>query len=436
MTTFVTSAMLSPAPTERISTSYPTPRTQSTANLLTQLKSHAKPSIHNEVSPASTLDTLPRPIATKYTFSEEEDHVEDKALSYLDRTGHLSQVAGSQSILSQELLGDDYESQQAPSSQISNFSSRSPESIARRYGILTQEIEQDDGDNMIAGASASKEAHAFQTPPRAAPARKVVTVQNSQKGTKESKVDYSFLDDAAMNETQPSLTLSQLEDAVGDLGSQLSVDPSSCSVITGKASVQRKHQTSASSVASQARVSTYNAAGHENVKRKYIRKNNDASVASLEVPPSKKQKSSTDGNEAMSEEIQWVGSNSKRRGVNNKETLIAQEAAEVARRIMAGENDLAKRLLLSMALERDSPRNPPSSLPPRGPIPEGFVWAHYPPLEAVLKDNMAEYYELSMAKRQSTKQQLFNNTLVDRMRDVAAGIGYSFPTDRRTLRDR
>ena len=207
MTSCVSSAMMSPVPTSNTATSYPTPRTQSTAHMLTALKSSSK-TLRNEISPGSTCASLSRPIggASRYTFTEEEDQVEDKALNFLDRTGHLSQVAGSQSLLSQELLahGEEQDSQSMPASQMSSLSTRSPKSIARRYGILTQEME----DENASTSSVRNDMSSFQTPPRKTTARKIVTAQDTAKK--------SSLDQDALHESQPSLSMSQLEAAVNE----------------------------------------------------------------------------------------------------------------------------------------------------------------------------------------------------------------------------
>jgi hypothetical protein len=60
---------------------------------------------------------------------------------------------------------------------------------------------------------------------------------------------------------------------------------------------------------------------------------------------------------------------------------LANRAADLAQRTI-NEPELAKRLLLSMALTRENPRSAPKTLPGPGHVlPEGFFWAHYPPLE-------------------------------------------------------
>lgn len=435
MTSCVSSAMMSPVPTSNTATSYPTPRTQSTAHMLTALKSSSK-TLRNEISPGSTCASLSRPIggASRYTFTEEEDQVEDKALNFLDRTGHLSQVAGSQSLLSQELLahGEEQDSQSMPASQMSSLSTRSPKSIARRYGILTQEME----DENASTSSVRNDMSSFQTPPRKTTARKIVTAQDTAKK--------SSLDQDALHESQPSLSMSQLEAAVNEPileGSQATATSFSQKLVHAAGHVKRTSSSSLVSLCAAAEKQSHQDQDFSQVSASSKRSYNPKSSAGAPPAAKKARTVSTGGradpNEPLSTEIKWVGSASRHRGVEGEDHTIAKQAAELAHRIMQeGENDLAKRLLLSMALNRDSPRQPPAQWPPRGPIPEGFVWAHYPPLEALLKENMEEYYNLSMAKSQSTRQQVFNNNLVDRTRDVAATHGWEFPTDRRTLRDR
>lgn len=447
MTSCIPSAMMSPVPTSNSATSYPTPRTQSTAHMLTALKSHSKRTIRNEISPASTVASLaPRLSGTeKFTFSEEEDQVEEKALNFLQRNGNLSQVAGSQSMLSQELLadGEEQESQCAPSSQISNISVKSPKAIARRYGILTQEIED---DNHL-GAVNEESGIVYQTPPRKAVACKIVTAAQDSKENSSKGFDKDCQFEAALDNIQPSLTLSQLEEAAnGPFASLQSM--------TSIPTVQRRRGSSTSLIslcnAAEKKITEEAQQSEQQTKRKFNRKlPTTQNPATPSQPPMKKAKAirsasnsvsgastKVNSNEPMSDEIQWVGRTSRKTTTDSKTNDATTRAAALAHRIMQGDDELSRRLLLGMALNRDSPRQAPTNWPEEGPIPEGFVWAHYPPLEALLKQNMEEYYNLSMAKCQSTKQQLFNNSLVDQIRDAAAKHNWTFPTDRRTLRDR
>ncbi|GAX19592.1 hypothetical protein FisN_19Hh171 [Fistulifera solaris] len=121
-------------------------------------------------------------------------------------------------------------------------------------------------------------------------------------------------------------------------------------------------------------------------------------------------------------------------------TVHVLDAAELATKIIH-DSELAKELLLSMALCRTNPRTPPESIPGPGHVLEdGFFWSRYPPLEAVLKDNMPEYYRLSIEKCQSCQQQCFNNRLVDEVTATATEQGWEFDpehfNDVKILRDR
>jgi len=102
------------------------------------------------------------------------------------------------------------------------------------------------------------------------------------------------------------------------------------------------------------------------------------------------------------------------------------------------DKELHRNLVLMMALER--PRKEPvtASLPSLK-IGEGFYWKEYPILENILFDQMAEYYQFSSNSRQSKNQQAYNNSLVEKVRSIAASHGYTFDpaffSDKR-LRDR
>jgi hypothetical protein len=403
-----------------------------------------------------------------YTFSAEEDRVEEKALNFLDRTGHLSQVAGSQSMLSQELLTQeeqDGEESQGPllCSQTSAMSANSPMSMARRYGILTQETEEDVSSYT---ASTNKNSHnnnnnSFQTPPRKGVARKILTSQEHWKSTaaatvpvtttKTTSSSFQTLEEEALNGTQPSLSLSQLE-AVANETPGISYGGWQPSYYADQELTGRPRRGSTASLSSLYSAAQQHMPDEGNNRKGQVARSFTHSRQLPKRSPDhdmdtypavKKAKVSSgpikqyDPHEPLATEISWVSNSYRYRESENKEQEeTAKRASALAQRIMHGEDDLAQRLLLSMALHRDSPRQPPSQWPAEGPIPEGFVWAHYPPLEALLKENMEEYYNLSMSKCQSAKQQLFNNTLVDLVRDKATQYKWVFPTDRRTLRDR
>ena len=119
-----------------------------------------------------------------------------------------------------------------------------------------------------------------------------------------------------------------------------------------------------------------------------------------------------------------------------EEMECAKEAALLAKQILKSPI-VTKKLLLVMALKRENPRQGPETYPSKGSvIEEGFFWASYPPLESSLRDYMEEYYDLSMNKCQSKDQQAFNNKLVDVIRKMAQEYGWTINLQDRELRDR
>jgi len=135
-----------------------------------------------------------------------------------------------------------------------------------------------------------------------------------------------------------------------------------------------------------------------------------------------------------------TSSTTKPRRRNAVPVDTARNAADLAERTIH-DPELAKQLLLSMALVRENPRTPPASIPGPGHVlPDGFFWAKYPPLESVLKKHMPEYYRLSMEMCQSVNQQAFNNCLVEEVRAAATERGWTFDPvhfgEHKVLRDR
>jgi hypothetical protein len=71
----------------------------------------------------------------------------------------------------------------------------------------------------------------------------------------------------------------------------------------------------------------------------------------------------------------------KKQAERNQVQEMAQRAAALAEQTVSNP-EMAKKLLLSMALVRENPRLAPSTWPAKDSVvPEGFFWAHYPPLE-------------------------------------------------------
>jgi hypothetical protein len=95
--------------------------------------------------------------------------------------------------------------------------------------------------------------------------------------------------------------------------------------------------------------------------------------------PSSKRKSSTPGEASPTKKSRKSVATKKR---ESEAQEIAKRAAALAEQTVANP-EMAKKLLLSMALVRENQRTLPSTWPPRGSVvPEGFFWKHYPPLQA------------------------------------------------------
>jgi len=107
---------------------------------------------------------------------------------------------------------------------------------------------------------------------------------------------------------------------------------------------------------------------------------------------------------------------------------LAKNAAKLASKATKDE-DIMKRLLLGMTIRRLSKeKQNANTVPSRGhKITKGFVWASYPPLEAILKQNMEEYYKHSMQNRQKPVQHKFTLSLIGSVRRRAEELGWSFP---------
>jgi hypothetical protein len=117
-----------------------------------------------------------------------------------------------------------------------------------------------------------------------------------------------------------------------------------------------------------------------------------------------------------------------------RQTKIALEAAEIAGRLIL-DKDASKQLCLHMALTAapsitsiGTHVQRQTNLPPPGPVPIGFCWSNYPPLDQLLRRNMQAYYHYSGAagQGQTRAQHEFNQTLAADCVCVAAKHGWSF----------
>lgn len=305
---------------------------------------------------------------------------EDERLGFLDKSGALNQIMGSQSLLSQEI--QDLSQAHSQLHQQHQFyvtrfeEASSPAKIAvaaRSLGLLTQEE-----------VPSQSEYH------------HPAAVTNSQ---------LSFLFDAAQAlEDQDTANIQHEYQHIHDPLQQHQHQG-----FIMESSFDDEHPHAA------ARRSTRRPAGPKRVAPTY----DTFSRPKSKLSPQKKRK--------MDREQE-----------TKKSQTLAQQAAGLAAQVIDSPQ-VAKQLLLTMALVRVNPRSAPTSWPQRGSsIPEGFFWGTYPPLETVLRQHMREYYDLSTKMCQSKDQQHFNNVLVVKIRGEATKYGWIFGprfTDK-ILRDR
>jgi hypothetical protein len=114
----------------------------------------------------------------------------------------------------------------------------------------------------------------------------------------------------------------------------------------------------------------------------------DATAKNNKPSRTRKRKSSPKSSSGDDDDDEGSPKKSRKSSATRKKESEQREAQEIAKRAAAlaeqtvADPEMAKKLLLSMALVRENPRTLPSSWPVRGSeVPEGFFWAHYPPLE-------------------------------------------------------
>mmetsp|Transcript_65295 Transcript_65295/g.98508 ORF Transcript_65295/g.98508 Transcript_65295/m.98508 type:complete len:533 (+) Transcript_65295:109-1707(+) len=357
---------------------------------------------------------------SQVTLSQTDEHIR-----LLENDGTLNQVVGSQSMLSQELLcASQPEEDEEPEFSQSQFacSQHTETSIcmAQRLGLLTQE------DEILPSRDSSSDLQS-QTSAQASPAESASSQQPEA-----AKSVVSFQNDKFSSPTTSATNASVAHSAKPPALRDTPIRESECfgSLLEAVQAITEREEVSAklyalqyetpSSVAEEEKDSSTSPKSGGSSKRKASAKSDAKSSA----PSPKKARKATAKKAKDSEQR------------NAQE--IAKRAAALAEQTVS-DPALAKKLLLSMALVRENPRTLPSTWPPRGSVvPEGFFWAHYPPLEGVLKKHMAEYYELSTTKCQSAQQQAFNNELVFLVREVSKEQGWKFNKSfsDKSLRDR
>ena len=315
------------------------------------------------------------PPASQVSFSQEED----EHIRKLERSGALSHVVGSQSLLSQEIQ----DMSQRPTAD---------DTPVHASSLLTQEClpeeEEADREPDITSSQLSYLAHPEEEVDREPDisssqlsylAQVAQELHSQEKQQRAKEEEAQLLCPESMSEDEDEETELQSQQSTTSL---LAMNTSATSTLP-KTRKERKHK---------------------QIERK-----------------TKQKKRKLERDEQQSQARQ-----------------LAQQAASLAAQAISSP-EVSKQLLLSMVFVRTNPRSPPASWPMRGAvIKEGFFWGTFPPLESVLKRYMRHYYDLSTKKCQSKEQQAFNNDMVTIVRREAAAYEWTFSpafTDK-LLRDR
>lgn len=396
-------------------------------------------SVHgaNNPVPPKILQTLHENNVTE----QESVSLEDSVVKHLHDTGALNAVAGSQSVLSQELLqqlsqpSSSQESQEEEEED-SVCAATTAKEMAQRFGILSQDENalprptdsnapiSVDEEEALAGLDAMKQAATTlriqqQEDPKA-------LLQSLTKRKRHSSVGGGRLQQQPISVGFGFGSLLHAANAVitdvGGTGTQSSNNNNNNNLTHMERRQLRQFQAQRL------------AAG----KSLYL-----SSPAKAKKPARKRASSKKQTKNKVSKKHPLLASPTVQVNLDPDEVdgpleLMAKTAAIMAKSV-SKDADLEKRLLLSMALVRDNPRGIAIQLKEVGHVlKDGFFWAHYPPLENILKNFMAQYYELSMSKCQSAAQHEFNNCLVTTIRKEVAVQRWEFDTNHtdKFVRDR
>lgn len=282
----------------------------------------------------------------------------DEHIRLLEREGELEQVVGSQSMLSQELIHSSHatlsaerdEDEDEPTFQLSQPAEESSTAMARRLGLLSQE-EKTVAKVEESAASAPEEAREEVLDDKFAHDSEQPDMKSPPRGSKKEGItDTPFRDSECFG-----------------------------SLLEAVEKITREEEMSSKLVAWQHNTATTEAAQE---KKPAPKTPPQRATSGRQSKLKRKSKSPTSTTKNSSPTKKARKANICRDSEERKEREIAKRAAALASQ-MISDPDLAKNLLLSMALCRTNPRAPPQQLPRRGAvIPEGFFWAHYPPLEA------------------------------------------------------
>jgi len=344
-------------------------------------------------------------------MSQTDDHIQ-----LLDRNGDLNEVAGSQSMLSQELIDHDHD-ETRDLGLPRGSSSKTSIGIAKRIGLLSNSQEELPSSQETTHSQEPLSGLDLLTHVGIKEAHKIPSFSTETKPSTDSSSNKATSFSANPTKPREHEGFGSLLDAVAKITEQEASQEYSMDWRT--ASTTTAFNTTKTKTTIPKRIGQ---------KRKIAR----MLPTSKRLGPAAKQRKS---------EGQKTKERLRRERIEQekeKAQATANRAAMIAERTIS-DPAIAKKLLLSMALARENPRSVPQTLRGKGHVvQEGFFWAHYPPLEIVLKNHMAEYYELSTNQCQSRQQQAFNNYMVGVVKDVAEKQQWAFADSfcDKSLRDR
>lgn len=325
---------------------------------------------------ASNDSSEEEPDSSQVPLSQTDEHI-----LRLEKEGQLTQVVGSQSMLSQELM---YSSQREDEeveglSEIHVSQQReSSISMAKRLGLLMQEEEKQPTQDKF---SSPNQASGMTSTPVKSSLLTHVTNNETPSTFAESGSpgqQRSFMPDKDMNSliSSPAAAAFRIPDTP--------IRESECfgSLLDAVQRITEQEEVNAKIYALQNRPAEL-LTGVSSVDPGATGDTQSSPNSTME-PTKRKSPSSNEG--SPTKKSRKSAATKKREFEQKKAQETAKRAAALAERTVA-DPEMAKKLLLSMALVRENPRTLPATWPPRGSVvPEGFFWAHYPPLEGGKKD--------------------------------------------------
>jgi len=277
----------------------------------------------------------------------------DETIRRLEKEGELNQVVGSQSILSQELICSSQRSDADEEGDVGFQLSQTTETssaMARRLGLLSQETKDVSRPSSPIPTIASRQAPVPGTAESSGNVPAPVSDCSAVKTPPPRAAKAATISDTPFRESE---CFGSLLEAVEKITREEEMNAKMIAWQHSTGSVSEEDDSTSHNPQEGSR--------SRKTKRKLQMTGSPGSS------PKKSRKSTA---------------TRKKESEQKKFQEIAKRAAALAEQTIT-DPEMAKKLLLSMALVRENPRSVPSVLPPRGAVvPEGFFWAHYPPLEA------------------------------------------------------